>query len=57
MNIIDLSTGERLYEGHAESINRNQNLAQIMPFMIEALFQDFPGENASSNTININPDQ
>jgi len=55
MNIINLSTGERLYEGHVESINRNQNLAEIMPFMIEALFQDFPGENASSNTVTINP--
>lgn len=57
MNIIDLSTGERLYEGHVESINRNQNLAQIMPIMIEALFQDFPGENGSSNTVKINPDK
>ena len=57
MNIIDLSTGERLYEGHVESINRNQNLAQIMPFMIEALFQDFPGENGSSNTVKVSPDQ
>lgn len=55
MNIIDLGTGQRLYEGHVESINKNQNLAQIMPFMIEALFQDFPGDNGTSNIVKINP--
>ena len=55
MNIINLSTGKRVYEGHVESINKNQNLAQIMPFMIEALFQDFPGENGSSNIVKITP--
>lgn len=55
LNIVDLSTGERLYEGHVESINRNQNLAQIMPFMIEALFQNFPGASGTSDIIRINP--
>ena len=56
LNMVNLSTGERLYEGHVESINRNQNLAQIMPFMIEALFQDFPGTSGTSNTIRIKPE-
>lgn len=55
VNIVDLRTGSRLYEGHVESINRNQNLAQIMPFMIEALFQNFPGTSGTSNTVRINP--
>lgn len=55
MNIIDLSTGQRLYEGRVETINKNQNLAQIMPFMIEALFQDFPGENGTSNVVKVSP--
>jgi len=56
LNIVDLSTGGRLYEGHVESINRNQNLAQIMPFMIEALFQNFPGASGTSDTISIKPE-
>ena len=55
MNIIDLSTGKRLYEGHVESINKNQNLAQTMPFLINALFQDFPGESGTTNTVKITP--
>lgn len=55
MNIIDLSTGTRLYEGHVESINKNQNLAQSMPFLINALFQDFPGESGTSNIVKVSP--
>lgn len=55
MNIIELSTGQRLYEGRVESINKNQNLAQIMPYMIEALFRDFPGENGTSDIVKVKP--
>lgn len=54
MNIVDLSTGQRLYEGHVESINKNPNLAQIMPYMVDALFQNFPGESGKTETIKIN---
>ncbi len=55
MNIVDLTTGTRLYEGHAESISRDQNLAQIMPFLIDALFKDFPGESGTSNKVKVTP--
>jgi hypothetical protein len=56
MNITDLLTGQRVYEGHVESINRNPSLAQTMPFLINALFQDFPGESGSSNTVTVKPE-
>ncbi len=55
MNIIDLTTGNRLYEGHVESINRGQNLAETMPFLIDALFQNFPGESGTSNVVKVTP--
>lgn len=55
MNIIDLTTGNRLYEGHVESISRGQNLSQTMPFLINALFQDFPGESGTSNVVKVTP--
>ena len=51
MNIIRLSDGKRLYEGRVENLGRNQNLAQVMPILVEALFQDFPGESGSSDTV------
>ena len=55
MNITDLSTGQRVYEGHVESINRNASLAQTMPFLINALFEDFPGESVKTNTVTVKP--
>ncbi len=55
MNIIDLTTGNRLYEGHVESINRGQNLSQTMPILINALFEDFPGESGTSNIVKVTP--
>lgn len=56
MNITDLSTGQRVYEGHVESINRNASLAQTMPFLINALFEDFPGESGTTNTVTVKPE-
>lgn len=56
MNITDLSTGQRVYEGHVESINKSTSLAQTMPFLINALFQDFPGKSGSSNTVTVKPE-
>lgn len=56
MNIIDLSTGERLYEGQVETVTRNPNLAQNMPIMVNALFEDFPGESGTSNTVTLKPE-
>lgn len=55
LNIIDLTTGNRLYEGHVESIIRDQNLSQTMPLLINALFQDFPGESGTSNVVKVTP--
>lgn len=55
MNIIDLTTGNRLYEGHVENISRGQSLSQTMPLLIDALFQDFPGESGTSNVVKVTP--
>ncbi|MBT6031748.1 MAG: DUF4136 domain-containing protein [Kordiimonadaceae bacterium] len=51
LNIVRLSDGSRLYEGRVENLGRNQNLQQVMPLLIDALFQNFPGESGTTNTI------
>jgi|FLOH01.1.fsa_nt_gi hypothetical protein len=51
LNIIRLSDGVRLYEGVVENRGQNQNISAVIPFMIDALFQDFPGQSGTSNTI------
>jgi hypothetical protein len=55
LNIVELSTTQRVYEGHVENITNNANLAQTMPFLISALFENFPGESGSSNTVTVKP--
>ncbi len=37
--------GEVIYEGMVHSVSLNDNMAQMMPYLIAALFTDFPGES------------
>lgn len=43
------------YEARATSIGRESNLSAVMPLMIRALFQDFPGEDGGTRTVVLNP--
>ncbi|MDG1995499.1 MAG: DUF4136 domain-containing protein, partial [Emcibacteraceae bacterium] len=55
MNIINLATTERVFEGHAENTTNNPNLSQSMPFLINAMFENFPGESGATNTVTVKP--
>lgn len=55
MNIINLSTTKRVYEGHVDNISNNPNLAQTMPFLINAMFENFPGISGATTTITVKP--
>ncbi|MCC3862434.1 DUF4136 domain-containing protein [Pseudemcibacter aquimaris] len=55
MNIVDLSSGNRIYEGHVENVSESPSLAQVMPFLVNALFEGFPGESGTSNTVTVKP--
>lgn len=41
--IIDNGTGRRVFEGRVTSLGATPALANVMPYMIEAMFQGFPG--------------
>jgi hypothetical protein len=45
--------GPRVFEGHASAMSNSQGLTDIMPYLMRAIFTDFPGENGSSGTINV----
>lgn len=49
--------GWMLYEGHVVSQGRNDNLPDVMPLLIQALFTDFPGQSGSTNEVNIKLNQ
>ena len=45
----DATSGERLYEGRAVSVGKSGDLARVMPHLLEALFDNFPGTSGTSN--------
>lgn len=44
---------QNLYEGEVKSSGRNKNLHEIMPYLVQAFFTNFPGESGSSERVSI----
>lgn len=53
---IRTSTGEKIYEGRVESMGSSKALPKVMPYMIEAMFTNFPGESGEVKQIVIRED-
>jgi len=47
---------EKRYEGKVTSRGRESTIAAVMPFMIEAMFIDFPGGSGTTQTIILEPE-
>lgn len=47
-------SGERLFEGRVQSRGLAENFAEVMPYMIDALFQGFPGNSGETVTVEAN---
>lgn len=56
MDIERSDDGERLFEGRVESSGRQANLPEVMPYMITALFTNFPGEDGVTKVVTIERD-
>ncbi|PCI34494.1 MAG: hypothetical protein COB54_01560 [Alphaproteobacteria bacterium] len=54
LEIIRRSDGVRLYEGRVSS-RGPESLPLTMPYLVNALFQDFPGESGSSSRVKATP--
>lgn len=52
LNIV-LRNGESIFEGHVKSIGREQNLNEVMPYLVEAMFNSFPGESGVTKVVTI----
>jgi len=55
--LIDDKNGKRLYEGTVIAENRAKNLPEMMPYLVEAMFTDFPGESGKTKHILIEKDK
>lgn len=49
--ITEAETGTRLYEGSAQGYAEGSQLPELMPVLIEALFQDWPGPSGATTTV------
>ncbi|MEE4288091.1 MAG: DUF4136 domain-containing protein [Erythrobacter sp.] len=57
LKIDNAKTGERLFEGRAESVSRSNRLQTIVPNLVDALFTDFPGNSGETLRITIREDE
>jgi hypothetical protein len=49
------ANGERLFEGSAEAVSRNDDLTVLVPNLVEALFTGFPGNSGEQVKITVAP--
>ncbi|MEX1146915.1 MAG: DUF4136 domain-containing protein [Sphingomonadales bacterium] len=50
---IQRVSGERLFEGRVESDGRDNRLPEVMPYLIRAMFTDFPGRSGATETVTL----
>lgn len=48
--------GESLFEGHVKSFGQEQNINEVMPYLVEAMFHGFPGESGVTKVVTIQKD-
>ena len=51
LEIDRVDSGERVFEGRARSLGPARNFDGALPYMIEALFEDFPGQSGTTVTV------
>lgn len=52
MNIMRVE-GEVIYEGRVQSVGRENEIAEIMPYLITAMFTHFPGESGVTKIVTV----
>jgi hypothetical protein len=50
-------SGERLFEGSAEAVSRTNDLTQLVPNLVEAMFTNFPGNSGERVRITVAPER
>lgn len=52
----DGGLGEVVYEGRVHSVGRSHRLEQIIPYMVAAMFTNFPGESGLTKLVTVETD-
>ncbi|MEZ5668252.1 MAG: DUF4136 domain-containing protein [Alphaproteobacteria bacterium] len=56
LRIVDGTSGAALFEGRVQSQGADRDLAAVMPYLVTALFANFPGESGVVKTVTIERD-
>lgn len=53
LELVMLGASDRdvLFEGRVTSLGRNGSLAEVMPYLVAAMFEGFPGESGKTNIV------
>jgi len=57
LNIIDANTGDRIFEGRVQSQGDQSELFEVMPYLVTALFANFPGESGVTKVVTIDREE
>jgi len=53
LKIRDTAKDETVFEGRALSEGRTQEISKIMPYLVESMFRNFPGESGTTKVVEI----
>lgn len=53
LDIVKATDGMMIFEGKVKSYGREDNLSAVMPYLIDAMFQNFPGESGVTRVVTI----
>ncbi len=57
MNILNADSDEVVFEGRVRSTGRENEIAEIMPYLVTAMFTNFPGESGVTKVVTIEKDR
>ena len=55
LNIVK-TDGESIFEGHVDSVGQEHSLNKVMPYLVDAMFNNYPGESGVTKVVTIQQD-
>jgi len=53
MRIIESGSEDVVFEGRVVSEGREQEISRVMPYLVESMFRNFPGESGTTKVVDI----
>jgi hypothetical protein len=53
LDIVKANGGDKLFEGRVESIGSDNRLPEVMPYLVQAMFTNFPGNSGVTQRVKI----